>query len=153
MIILHSSGCVLFKFGSWRHWRDYVKDELIHNVSPITLHCAEKCNSVYKWVFTFSYSDWHMYSVYPITLAPHYEAAINISHHPRHAKCSLEPETWWCHIYIWGGENATTKINSAYLQEYFLNCAIGFTWCLVKVLAYSNTRRTPLKHTLLFQKP
>ena len=75
MIILHSSRCVLFKFGFWRHWRYSMKDELIHNISPITLHCDEKFNSVNKWASKFSYSDWHMYSVYPIILAPHYEAA------------------------------------------------------------------------------
>jgi hypothetical protein len=75
MIILHSSCCVLFKFGFWRRWRDYMKDELIHNISPITLHCVEKFNSVDKWAFNFSYSDWHMYSVYPITLGQRYEAA------------------------------------------------------------------------------
>ena len=67
-----------------------MKDELIQNISPITLHCAEKFNSVNKRAFKFSNSDWHMYSVYPITQAPHYEAAKvygvwNISHHARHA--------------------------------------------------------------------
>ena len=57
MIILYSSRCVLFKFGFCRHSRDYMKDKLIHNISPITLHCAEKFNSVNKRAFKFSYSD------------------------------------------------------------------------------------------------
>jgi len=52
-----------------------MKDELIHNISQITLHCAEKFNSVNKSAFKFNYSNCHMYSAYPITLATHYEAA------------------------------------------------------------------------------
>jgi hypothetical protein len=49
-----------------------MNDELIHNISPIRLHCAAKFNSVNKWKFN---SDWQLYSVYTNKPAPQYEAA------------------------------------------------------------------------------